>query len=117
MAKEKFTSPHSFNLPLRNLLPMPVKPLQPTNIWKQKAADFNSAMYTDEACGIYRKRNVINTKKKKYVSGRRISISTFELYSQDDGEEVGVRSQRKIHFVDCAVGNTPARILRNLNIA
>jgi hypothetical protein len=79
VANEKFTSSHPFNLPLRNLLPTPTKTLHLTNIRKQKAADFNSAMYTDEACGRYRKRNVINTQKKKYVSGRRISISTFEL--------------------------------------
>jgi hypothetical protein len=94
VAKEKFTSSHPFNLPLRNLLPTPKKPLQLTNIRKQKSADFNSVMFTDEACGRYRKRNVINTQKKKYVSGRRTSISTLELYSQDDGEEVGAEASK-----------------------
>jgi hypothetical protein len=94
VVKEKFTSPHLFNLPLRNLLPTPTKPLQLTNIRKQKSADFNSAMFTDEACGRYRKRNVINNQKEKYVSGRRTSVSTFELYSQDDGEEVGAETSK-----------------------
>jgi hypothetical protein len=91
--KEKFTSSHPesaspFNLPLRNLLPTPTKPVKLTNIRKQKAADLTSAIYSDEACGRYRKRNVINAQKKKYDSGLRISISTLALYLQDDGEEV-----------------------------
>ena len=49
-----------FNLPLQNLLPTPTKSVQLTNIRKQKAADLTSAICTDEACGRYRKMNVIN---------------------------------------------------------
>jgi hypothetical protein len=40
-----------FNLPLRNLLPTPTKLVQLTNIRRQKAADFTSVIYADEACG------------------------------------------------------------------
>jgi len=40
------------------------------------------------------KRKAINTQKNQEVSGRRISISTFELYSQDDVEEVGVEASK-----------------------
>jgi hypothetical protein len=99
VAKEKFTRSHPeivypFNLPLRNLLPTQTKPVQLTNIWKQKAADFSPAIYTEEAYGRYRKMKVINTQKKKEVSGRRISISTFELCSQDNGEEVGAEASK-----------------------
>jgi len=55
-----------FNLPLRNLLPTPTKPVQLTNTRKQKAAGLTSAIQADEACGKYRKRKVIKTQKKKY---------------------------------------------------
>ena len=103
VANETFTSSHAesispFNLPFRNRLPTPTKPFQLTNIRKQEAADFNSARCTDEACARYRKRNVINTQKKKEISGRRISISTFQLYSQDDGEEVGAEDSKEGTF-------------------
>jgi hypothetical protein len=77
VANEKFTSSHPdsvspFNMPFRHLLPTPTKPLQLTGIRKQEAADFNSAIQTDDASGRYRERNVINTQKQKEVSGRRI---------------------------------------------
>jgi hypothetical protein len=97
VAKDKFNNshPHSvsrFNLLSRNLLPTPTKPFQLTDIEKQNAAGFNSAIYTDGACGRYRKGNVINTQEKKEISDRRISIPTFELYAQDDGVEVGAEA-------------------------
>jgi len=101
--QEMLTSSHPervsyFNLPLRNLLPTPTKSVHLTNLRKRKAAGLTSAVYTDEACGKYRKRNAINTQKKKYVSGRRISISIFELYLQDDGVEAGAETSKKVPF-------------------
>jgi hypothetical protein len=74
-----FTSVSPFKLSLRNLLPTPTKPVQLTNIRRQKAAHLTSVINTDEACGRYRKRNLINIQKKKDVSGRRISMSTFKF--------------------------------------
>ena len=94
VAKEKFTISYPFNLPLRNLLPTPTKPLQLNNIRKQKLQILILLCTLMKPAEDIGKRNVVNTQKKKYVSGCRISISTFELYSQNDGEEVGAEASK-----------------------